>query len=873
MKVRLNWLEEMAKGRTSTSFGVPWDRGCLFKEDELELRDSDGEAVDFHKSILAYWDDGSIKWTKQTISVETPSPYYDLVLHEGIKSGEKQEDGKAMAKEESDGIFVDTGVLRATIPYSGHQVLKDVYLGDELLCPAAELIVLEESQHGIDGGKALEQETLESKVTSVKLETNHAIETVVKITGRHITKKQNVPYRPVKESMPFELRLYFYKNSSRIRGVYTFFYDGNPHKEVIKGIGLTYRQNLQGELYNRHIRIAGDSGYLTESPKQLATIRTTGKYETMFLEQLDGKNVEFGEEDVAFVDLLKDSATWDDYRIVQDSATHYHIQKRTKKECCFIWAKNGMRSNGCAYLGGTNGGIFLGLRHFWEKYPSAIDFSHLTREESQVTLWFWSPYGEAMDLRHYDTDTHVRSSYEGFDELRSTPFGIANTSEFELILWEHTPGAEELKGAEKKIQTPDRLVCTPQYYSEAKAFGLWEAADKKNPLDAWILEKEEQVLSVFSEQVEEHQWYGFWNYGDIMRMYDSVRHCWKYDLGGCAWNNSELVPDMWLWYMFLHSGSHTAFRMAEAYTRHGSEVDQYHFGPYKGLGSRHNVLHWGCGCKEPRIAMAGLNRFLYYLTGDERMGDILDEVADADFSTLGIDPLRTIVEKDAHPTHARTAPDWSSYCANWMTKWERYQDTDYRDKIIKGVECLVKMPYRLLGGPMFGYDPKTGELMHISDANQSYHMCNCFGSIQVWMELSYMLDSTSFDQMLAEYGWFYFLSEEKKQDIHPELAVPSMWGMPLMAMQVGAYAAKCKNDRVLAKQIWTLAVEEMEKLNDKKTIASLKIPSTVEEVSNIDCCSGVIYMNTFLALPYLRQLLTEEDLLKEIREHDGKHDL
>ncbi len=96
-----------------------------------------------------------------------------------------------------------------------------------------------------------------------------------------------------------------------------------------------------------------------------------------------------------------------------------------------------------------------------------------------------------------------------------------------MILWEHTPGAEELKEAEKKIQTPDRLVCTPQYYGEAKAFGLWEAADKKNPLDAWILKKEEQVLSVFSEQVEEHQWYGFWNYGDIMRMYDSVRHCWK----------------------------------------------------------------------------------------------------------------------------------------------------------------------------------------------------------------------------------------------------------------------------------------------------------------------------------------------------------
>ena len=39
-------------------------------------------------------------------------------------------------------------------------------------------------------------------------------------------------------------------------------------------------------------------------------------------------------------------------------------------------------------------------------------------------------------------------------------------------------------------------------------------------------------------------------------------------------------------------------------TRHTAEVDVYHIGPNAGLGSRHNVSHWGCGAKEARISQA-----------------------------------------------------------------------------------------------------------------------------------------------------------------------------------------------------------------------------------------------------------------------------
>ena len=69
-----------------------------------------------------------------------------------------------------------------------------------------------------------------------------------------------------------------------------------------------------------------------------------------------------------------------------------------------------------------------------------------------------------------------------------------------------------------------------------------------------------------------------------MHSYDDERHVWRYDLGGMAWDNTELGTDMWLWYSFLRTGRADVFRMAEAMTRHTNEVDCYHLGRFAGLG-------------------------------------------------------------------------------------------------------------------------------------------------------------------------------------------------------------------------------------------------------------------------------------------------
>jgi hypothetical protein len=113
-----------------------------------------------------------------------------------------------------------------------------------------------------------------------------------------------------------------------------------------------------------------------------------------------------------------------------------------------------------------------------------------------------------------------------------------------------------------------------------------------------------------------------------MHTYDSDRHVWRYDIGGFAWDNSELSPDLWLWTQALRTGAAQPWRLAEAMTRHTSEVDTYHMGRFIGLGTRHGVQHWGDSSKQPRVSNAIYRRIYYYLTADERVGDLIADMAD-----------------------------------------------------------------------------------------------------------------------------------------------------------------------------------------------------------------------------------------------------
>ena len=292
--------------------------------------------------------------------------------------------------------------------------------------------------------------------------------------------------------------------------------------------------------------------------------------------------------------------------------------------------------------------------------------------------------------------------------------------------------------------------------------------------------------------------------GMSVTAYDRDRHSWMYDVGGYAWANTELMPNLWLWYSYLRSGRRDVFRMAEAMTRHTSEVDVYHAGRLKGLGTRHNVTHWGDGAKEVRISQAALGRFFYYLTTDERTGDLMRASVEGSNDAIGkLDPLRLILPKSQYPTHARVGPDWLALVGNWMTEWERTGDTRYRDRIMVGVNNLADMPYGMFSGKgaAMGYNPETYTLHRLKNDDIGYaHLAVLMGGPEIAFELTHLLQDEKWDQLWLQFCKLY---GAPKSAIEAEFGRSAKLGDPghWYARLPGYYAWKT-GDRSFAQRAW-----------------------------------------------------------------------
>jgi hypothetical protein len=797
--MKLSWLNKAPKDKTGISWGVPWEKGALDRLDFLCLQDNRGNKIPTQSWPMAFWPDGSVKWTGHA-----------AVLEESLGStfelckGEETVNTRPLSVNESiDTIDVDTGEVKFTLNKQGNSLINSISRGSKVIGENGRLIAIKENRSKENGLKTIKEEELQSKINKVEIEQAGPVRAVLKIEGSHQS------LISPETLLPFVIRLYFFANASSVRAVHTLLYDGNPEKDFIKGVGLELSVPLKGEPFNRNVRFSGDSGIFSE-PAQLLLTRRHRNAGDLYENQINGELITFSEEQhQPLLEHARQNAIWNDFKIFQDSSDHYRVMKRTGDEFSWVESTHGTRATGLMYVGGTDHGIAVGLKNFWQKHPSALEVHDLSKAKAKLKVWFWSPDSDAMDLRHYNNETHVVSAYEGFDELRATPEGIANTSELYFQFYSKSPANDNLVEKANEWQAPLLLVCEPEYYYQTKATGIWSLPDRSNPTKMMLEDQLDAAFNFYKKEIEQRRWYGFWNYGDVMHTYDPIRHQWRYDLGGFAWQNTELVPNIWLWYSFLRSGREDVFIMAEAMTRHTSEVDCYHFGEYAGLGSRHNVSHWGCGCKEARISMAGLHKFYYFLTTDERTQDLLTEVRDSDKSLSTLDPMREFYTKELHSTHARVGPDWAAFCSNWFSEWERTENVAYKEKIISGIETLKKLPLRLLSGPTFGYEPETSTLLHMGDGNEGgYHMVIAFGGPQAWMEIAENLDDEEWEDMLAEFGEFYVLSNEEKLKRTNGVLHDRLFSLPMLASGMVAYAAAKKKDSALAEKAWNLLLNE-----------------------------------------------------------------
>jgi len=785
-----------------STWGVAWPRGTHAAGTSFALNGADGAGVAMQSWPLATWPDGSLKWTAHAVPAGAAPATFE------ISAGQPAAQAASLhVNETPEQIVVETGALTCQINKHGEQIIASMQRGGVEVARAGRLICLREDRSGVPV-----TEEFNGAIERVTLEQSGPVRAVVKVEGKHA--------RAGRAWLPFVLRLYFYSGSEAVRVLHTIVHDGDENRDFIRGLGVRFEVPMRGELHDRHVRFSGQGpGLFAEAVRGITGLRRDPGKEVREAQLAGAATPPLSAWNQPVPKLLKYVPAYADWTLFQSSCDGFEIRKRTKEGRTWLTPSRGQRAGGLAYIGTPAGGLAMGIRNFWQSYPAQLDVRGATSEVAELTAWLWAPDAAAMDLRGYHDgmgqDTYEKQlegleiTYEDYEPGFDKPEGVARTSEFFLFPVAATPTRERLVEFAETVRTPPVLVTTPEHLHRCAVFGdLWAPVDHSNPSKAPVEDRLNWLFGFYQQERENRRWYGFWNYGDVMHSYDADRHEWKYDVGGFAWDNSELSTDLWLWFYFLRTGRADVFRFAEAMTRHTGEVDVHHLGRFAPLGSRHNVLHWGCSAKQLRISTALNRRFYYYLTGDERVGDLMREQIEA-ARALAITQANRKVAKDrvtapdpnAREVYAGFGTDWGSLAGAWLTEWERTANPKMRDRLIASMRTIAAQPLGFFTGGA-RLELATGAFARSPfDKPNVSHLSAVFGLVEVCAELVQLLPEVpEFKTAWLDYCRLYNATPEEQA---------ARFGAPLsgIGLQQGhsrltAFAAVQTGDAKLAARAW-----------------------------------------------------------------------
>ncbi len=759
-------------------FGGYWPRGEV-RQESFCLTGENGEPVPLQSETAARWPDGSIKWSRHVARAERIGAWGELTPG-------KAEPPRGLTTEETEtGWRLYGEGIELTVPKSGGSLAEHAVTRDgrvlESVRPVLRLCHVRETEEG----STAETKSLAAEIRCRRPECTGPLETVFCFDGVHPEQGR--------EKMPFRIRMYI-RADGELAFDDTFFYQGDPERDRLAGWGLRFETRLRGRPYQRQIRFLTDGAVYRDHPTQLFYWRKHLDPALLAAQQRGETVRETPELDA----LARDLPRWDRFAMVQDAAEHYRIRKKAWDGGCWLDGAQGRRAPGSMAVSDPGRTLSFHLRECWEKHPAGLEAECLSGETTACTVWFYSPQAEPFDFRHYDRRTYPNGNYEGFGYLLPDPESIAVTCRASVVSEGGYTADERLEALSERTRRPPVYLAPPEYYHAHRAFGYWSLPDRTTEAGRWIESQLDAAADFYAAEAEARGWYGLFNYGDLMHTYEACRHMWRWDVGGYAWDNTELAPTYWLWLQLLRTGDEKTWRLAEALSRHAADVDMYHFGPMKGLGSRHNVRHWGCPCKEPRVSMAGHHRPLYYLAGDRRAGDCMEDSLGA-AEALGAMPwYRT----EDGGVRLRSGPDWAALVSDWMTAYERTLEPVWRAKIEEGIRCLAQAPLGLTSGPEFRFDPRTGQLQYLGEQPGSMHLQACMGETEVWLETADMLENAELAEMTARNGMYFYLSEAEGLKRSGGLLKGRQFGSPVYSAEMQAWAARLAGDAGMARRIW-----------------------------------------------------------------------
>ncbi|MEE1617691.1 exo-rhamnogalacturonan lyase family protein [Brachybacterium sp. J153] len=823
-------------------WGVPWPRGAVRELPALDLVGEDG-AAPVDSWVTARWPDGTVKWSGH--AGLAPTGEGQLLPRPGAGAGtgaSVAESVRVRIEEAADGglrVVSDRLTLEVgpgTAPIRALRVEgREVGVAGRLVASSAA-----------SADPRAPRREHEVRIDDVRVERAGEQQAVLRLAGRHEVDGESV--------LPVVLRLYVTAGTPRVRIVHSIVWDADPERLFLTSLGLRVQVPLRAAPHDRHVRLAGGhGGFLTEAVQGVTGLRRDPGEEVRRA-QVEGRPtpplMEWAE---TVSGRLRFVPCWDAWTLRQLSPDGYTVAKRTDADHPWITAPGGARSRGYAFVGDVHGGIGAGLRDFWRLHPTQLDVEGARGDAATLTVWMYSPSAEPMDLRFFhdglgqdtfeDQLEALEITYEDYEPGFGDARGIARTHELVLDAVPATPSTEELSALGAACALPPQPAASPERIRAAGVFGIWAPVDRSTPQRAHLEDRLLFLREHYLREVEQRRWYGFWDHGDVMHTYDRDRHTWRYDVGGYAWDNSELSPDLWLWTDFLRSGDAAVFRLAEAMSRHTGEVDQYHAGPFVGLGTRHNVQHFGCSAKQLRVSSAVYRRHHFFLTADERVGELLDEVAASEDALLRVDATRKVRTDVYAPDRAALAiglgTDLGALLGAWLTAWERHGDADAEEKIRGALAGIGALRQGFFTGEAL-WDLEARRFDTTRERIQVSHLAAVFGLAEIVPELLDLVDDEGFARAWDEYCRYYLATpEEQTERFGAPLTGISL--IPAYSRLLAQHAASAEDPELAARAWDAFLLGKGDQVNSDSMVAradwsltSVDGPTVLEPVLEAD---------------------------------------
>ena len=579
VELRLDFPQGLKLDAWPVTFGVPFPRGALRDWRRTRVVDAAGQVVPSQRLRTATWagPDGDVKWILVDIDARKGARYF---LEFGQRIPVTPSGAGDWAKEDAEGITVDTGPLRVRVGKKQSHLIESAWLDGQPVLAARDRMWMID-QHGTRYDTS--DDPADYQVTT---ETSGPRRVVIKAEGWY----RNAQGEGLCQ---YVTRLHLYRGKPFVRIIHTFVVAFDTDKTWLREVAVPF--DLAGGA-NRAVYATteGLGAPVFEAPVPSHLVQETA--ERFFIGSGDGKVL-----------------------------------------------SEGKRVGGWVDVAGPAGGVAVALRNMWQEYQKELEarpdavVAHLWPAHSSRMLDFRAPSVYGPERYERLDGLYWRNWYKGGLDQYDQAMGLAKTNE--MILAFHGPDATPARAACAALEKPPFVVTDPAWMCKSDAFGPLHPRDPERYPD---VERKFDIAFSRYELLREHLGnYGFFDYGDVNYVvnWDEENQRWRerpWRRMASRFYGISVMP----WIQFARTGDRRFLRWATDNSRHVMDIDMAHvtatvpgypYPKYKGgrFGGNGGIIHYGAniydiGCDSHVTPWL----YSYYLTGYRRAWDVFEEEGD-----------------------------------------------------------------------------------------------------------------------------------------------------------------------------------------------------------------------------------------------------